>query len=354
MVFLAHFGSFKIPWLDELMHELLAEFGVVGVTIFFVLSGFLISYRYYDALSSRKIPLRDYFVYRFARIYPIYFIVTIFVFVPAVCHCAFRDNAGLMFLNLSFLRGFFDEYKFTGAPAGWSLTVEETFYCLFPLIVLASGKRKIIFQPLLFIAAGLLLWMIFRNVSFHGFFSSLQFLFEFTFFGRCFEFYMGIMLARYIRKNRDALKQRTHVYRTCFGILYTILCIWLLAMNRKHFHGQGPFLAFETLINNFLLPPGIAILFYGLLVEGSVVRRILSSKVFELTGKSSYVFYLIHNSFLFSILYFHLGQKLQWTFLAIQLISIALYLLVERPLNQFIRRKFVSGGARNSMRAAGT
>src|SRR5882724_7689761 len=341
MVFLGHYGNFKIPWFDQLMHDLFHEFWV-GVTIFFVLSGFLISYRYHDAISSGKIRMRDYFVYRFARIYPIYFIVTVIAFLPAICHCSFRENIRLIFLNLTFLRGFYDEYKFTGAATGWSLTVEETFYCLFPLIVLASSRVKIIFQPILLIGIGLVLWMIFRNIDFHGFFSSLSFLFEFTFFGRCFEFYAGIMLGIYLKKNKDALIPRPHVYRTTLGILYIIVCIGLLALNQKYSTGQGSFLFYETLINNFLLPPGIVLLFYGLLVEGSVVSKVLSSRLLGLIGKSSYVFYLIHNSFLFPALYFHLNQKLQWVFILLQIISTLAYLLIEKPLNLFIRRKFSS------------
>jgi len=340
MVFFHHYNPFKESLFGKFLHDSVGEFHV-GVTIFFVLSGFLICYRYHDTASFKKYWLWSYFVNRFGRIYPMYFIVTIFVFLPFACHCVFADNVKLFLLNITFLRGLFDEYKFTGAATGWSLTVEEMFYFLFPLMILASRKIKLIFQPLLFIAAGLLLWIIFRNISFHGFFSTLQFLFEFTFFGRCVEFYTGIFLALYIKRRRDRLLPKKGYYRTAGGLLWMAACISFLVINRQHSKDPGVFLFYETLLNNFLLPPGIALLFYGLITERSFVRKLLESGVFVVLGKSSYVFYLIHNGPLFAFLYFNLYQKLELVFILMQGIALLLFILVERPLNTIIRRKFL-------------
>jgi len=46
--------------------------GDVGVSIFFVLSGFLITRIYYDSLREKRVPLRRYFVKRVARIWPLF------------------------------------------------------------------------------------------------------------------------------------------------------------------------------------------------------------------------------------------------------------------------------------------
>jgi peptidoglycan/LPS O-acetylase OafA/YrhL len=338
MVFFDHFNPFKVSLFGKFLHGFVSEWHV-GVTIFFVLSGFLICYRYRDIVTFRNYWLWNYFVNRFGRIYPMYFIVTVFAFLPFVCHCSFADNRMVFLLNITFLRGLFDEYKFTGAATGWSLTVEEMFYFLFPLIILASRKIKLIFQPLLWIAGGLLLWVIFRNLAFHGFFATLKFLFEFTFFCRCVEFYTGILLALYVKQHWDGLSRKGY-YRTAGGILWIVFGISLLVINRQHSKDPGVFLFYETIVNNFLLPPGIALLFYGLLKEKNFVRKMLESRVFVLFGKSSYVFYLIHNGPLFALLYFNLYQKLEIVYVLMQLIALLLFLVVEKPLNNFIRRKF--------------
>lgn len=338
MVFLHHFNPFKAVWFGNFMHDFIGEFHV-GVTIFFVLSGFLICYKYYDSVVSFKTGIRPYLINRIARIYPMYFIITIISFLPFVCNCVFSKNIPVLFLNLTFLRGFFDEYKFTGIPGGWSLTVEEMFYFLFPILILASRKIKLIFQPLLIIGAGLTLWMIFRNTSFHGFFSTPAFVFEFTFFGRCFEFFAGMYLAILFRSKYSNSVERAGSVRTLIGISYIIACICLLVVNRWYSpQDSGCFLFFETLINNFILPVGICILFLGILTERSFVKNILGSSPFVLLGKSSYIFYLIHNGFLFSFFYLTLHLNLPVIFILLQVIAILLFYIAENPLNKLIRK----------------
>lgn len=267
-----------------------------------------------------------------------YFILTLWAFLPFVCHCLFQTPVFL--LNISFLRGFFDEYRGTGDPSGWSLTVEEMFYALIPLLVLVSKKIPYLLQAALFLSLGVLLTGIFSHISFHGFFGSFQSLFEYTFFGRCFEFYAGIWLAMYVKKKATTPSPPGRPFCTAGGIASIILCVSGLAVNTHvHLHNQpGLFLLFETLINNFLLPPGIALLYYGLIAERSLLRRLLGSALFLALGKSSYVFYLIHVPF-FAYLYFKFGEKPVPVFLLMELIAWLMYISMEKPLNHLIRLK---------------
>ena len=100
----------------------------IGVTIFFVLSGFLIAYRYFD---SSNFNFRNYIINRFARIYPMYFILTTLTFLPLLYHDI--NNLHIYIYNISMLRGFFENFLFSGVAQGWSLTVELTFYLLAPI-----------------------------------------------------------------------------------------------------------------------------------------------------------------------------------------------------------------------------
>lgn len=336
MVFLHHFNPFTPKIFGGPVHRFIQEFHV-GVTIFFVLSGFLICYRYYDKVRMNRSWLKPYFVNRFARIYPMYFLMTILAFLPFICHCSLRENWKLLLLNLSFARGFFDDLKFTGVKTGWSLTVEEMFYFLFPVIVIFHRRLRLGVYTVLFVSTGVLLWALFRHTNFHGFFGSLQFVFEFTFFGRCFEFFAGMYFALLFKKMKVQLPRKGW-WKTAAGIFYISICIAFLAYNREHSVDADHFIFFETLINNFLLPPGIALLLYGLLSERNVITRSLGSPPFVLLGKSSYVFYLIHNGFLFSILYLGLQLSLPVVFILLEAISVVLFLLVEKPLNRSIRK----------------
>jgi len=113
--------------------------------LFFVLSGFLITYRYYE---QEKINFKQYFINRFARIYPVYFILTTIVMAMYTiqCHCqTIKTFAIEYFMNISFLRGFFNDYIFTGIMQGWSLTIEEMFYVSTPIIFFLVKKKQEVF-----------------------------------------------------------------------------------------------------------------------------------------------------------------------------------------------------------------
>lgn len=337
MNFLHHFNIFQVKHFGIAIRKFVYEFHI-GLTIFFVLSGFLISYRYAERIPKSLSQLREYFINRFARVFPIYFILTTIVFIPFVCNSSFFENIVAYILNITFVKGFFLDFKNTGIGPGWSLTVEETFYFLFPLIIISAKYVKLIFQPLIFFATGILLWLVFRHVSFYGFFKNLDLIAGYTFFGRCFEFYCGILLANYIKAKKETFSiQRKIPLLTTASCFYMVSCIIWLAVNRT-IHSGGTHIFFENLINNIILPPAIALLFYGLFSENSLLKRFLSNKFIQLLGKSSYVLYLIQATFLFPILYYGTGMNTWLVFIIMQTIAVFMLIYIEEPLNKKVRQ----------------
>ncbi|MRY29317.1 acyltransferase family protein, partial [Parabacteroides goldsteinii] len=67
MVFGAHIYTID-PYFDHLFYKE----GFVGVNFFFILSGFIIAYTYRDRLLEQKSTLREFWVARIARIYPLH------------------------------------------------------------------------------------------------------------------------------------------------------------------------------------------------------------------------------------------------------------------------------------------
>jgi len=368
LVFISHFayvfdGSFPL-----IIQRFLGEFHI-GVTIFFVLSGFLITFRYYNSFHLTKDWFKQYLKNRVARIYPMYFLLTIAAF---TYYFFTKDQAitkgtanpvALMFLNITFVRGFFYQFWDTGIAQGWSLTVEECFYFSAPIIFFIARKyNKFYIQPVIITSFGILLVLIFRNVDWHGFFGNFTFMFLFTFLGRCFEFFVGIQLARYVIKNGFT---RTNKFNfTYSGFVFIFVCVFIMALQPI----TKPWIAglespIGIITNNYVLCIAIALFFYGLLTETTVFKSILATPFVELLGKSSYIFYLIHLGWMYTILHTQLNHlndyvftlydkwgvdwhspfeydslNLIYIFIVLNAVSITLFKLIEEPLNHYIRK----------------
>ncbi|PZR13803.1 MAG: acyltransferase [Flavobacterium psychrophilum] len=112
------------------------QFGWTGVDLFFVLSGFLISSQLFAQMNKGKtISLKEFFLKRFFRIIPIYFVVVGIYF----CFPFFREKEALppLWKFLTFTQNFGLDIKHFGTFShAWSLCVEEHFYLFLPLILI--------------------------------------------------------------------------------------------------------------------------------------------------------------------------------------------------------------------------
>ena len=334
MVYIHHYNPFSVDVFGQYCHDFFSEFHI-GVTVFFVLSGFLICNRYYE---EQNFSFKSYFIKRFARIYPMYFLLTTFTF---VFFAIFHSQTNLIdlknyFFNISLLKGFSDDLKFTGIAQSWSLTVEEVFYLLAPIFFLLIKKNKLflIIIPLVFIGLGLLLVSIFNGIDCYGFMKSINFMLDFTFFGRVTEFFVGIALALLLKNNRFDLKFQVFTYFGFFGIILSICALVYLKVGT----GFGVYTLSGKVINTFFLPVfGIAPLFLGLIKEKTILQKFFSTKIILLLGKSSYIFYLIHLGIFVTILN-KISSNQGFIFIALNVISVVLYQYLESPLNKIIRK----------------
>jgi peptidoglycan/LPS O-acetylase OafA/YrhL len=137
--------SQSAPWLWPV--ALLAHAGWIGVQLFFVLSGFLITR---NLLARRGAPdyLRSFYVRRALRIFPLYFL-TLFVGLVVLPRLFdFSPGALASHQNQVWLWTFLSNWaqplghEVSGYSHFWSLAVEEQFYLVWPFVVLvAAGTR---------------------------------------------------------------------------------------------------------------------------------------------------------------------------------------------------------------------
>lgn len=130
-----------------------------GVLFFFVLSSFLITRILLTAKNNNEITgtgnlfsLRQFYIRRFLRIFPIYYLLIIFMYIINWHPC--REIVGYLLTYTTNLK------IASGTDAGsfnhlWSLAVEEQFYIFFPFLIFFINIRHILNMLFVFTAVGL-------------------------------------------------------------------------------------------------------------------------------------------------------------------------------------------------------
>ena len=124
----------------------LASQGVLGVDLFFVLSGFLITGILLDAKGQSRF-LRNFYARRVLRIWPIYFLLVAVVFIAsprlgaafAFPHSYYKWEYYLLFMQ----NILFSDFGPIPLQITWSLGVEEQFYLVWPLVVLICSSMSL-------------------------------------------------------------------------------------------------------------------------------------------------------------------------------------------------------------------
>jgi peptidoglycan/LPS O-acetylase OafA/YrhL len=120
---------------------LLTSFGICGVDCFFVLSGFLLSRPYVEALIDPDRPLpsaRDFATRRFFRIYPLYALAVVLSAIAPMLHRHQPLPLRYLATHLTFLHGFSIHYvnAIQDGPL-WTMAVDVQFYLALPLVAAA-------------------------------------------------------------------------------------------------------------------------------------------------------------------------------------------------------------------------
>lgn len=116
--------------------------GYAGVTVFFVLSGFVLAVNYFERFRHPNLRAGyDYFVARFARVYPLYGLM-LFYFV--VRQHAFGEGIDGWWRNALAIQAWDPDvfHVFSFDPPSWSISVEFFLYASFPLLVLLLARLR--------------------------------------------------------------------------------------------------------------------------------------------------------------------------------------------------------------------
>jgi peptidoglycan/LPS O-acetylase OafA/YrhL len=333
--------------------------GYGGVTVFFVLSGFVLSINYWDALSRPSLrALRGYAAARVARIYPLYILVILYIYLHTHVPTG-RPMPGLPW-HLVGLQAWLPstlEVWAYGPP--WSVSVELFLYACLPLVVFALRplrRTRSLLIAMFATAFGLLAmtwwfqhtgraalpWTDTGSDHFWLYRNPLT---------RIFDLMLGILGARLyvaVRNNGRAGQlgaALAAVAAVAFALLLTQTWVWGTAYRWD---------AAWAL-------PGIVLIVGLALAPRCVLSRVLAIPIIVLLGEASYAFYLIHISVRatfgagsWTVAFTPSRVLLEMMALGLTLVlSIGLHLMIERPARVKVRG-WLGGRARTPVPAGET
>src|SRR5689334_9515289 len=291
-VLIAHSASVSFGSASPAL-ERLAYF---GMSLFFVLSGFVIAYNYEDKIRDGGLrAVYGFFVARFARLYPLYALVCWMWFMPSSA-----DKRPIVWLTHVTLTQSWFNTENAVYPATWSISTEWAFYIVFAAVILFFPKVRNSRASLVSvcITAPLILLIIFANREtvlellpggflLHGHGSADLWYPWFIYFCplvRIAEFVAGALAA-------SVYKGRSANISHGFAAIAAAWCICLLA-----FGGVVQDTVLADLLPNFAFAPAFVVLILYLTRE-NISSRVLGSTLAIALGEISYAVYLLQHQY---------------------------------------------------------
>lgn len=289
-VFLFHI---EIRWPfspDGIIQKVIAQ-GAIGMTIFFVLSGFLLAYQYSDRYADKK----SYFLRRLARIYPIYVVAALatlpWIWGPkiGVQTISGWDTFLLVLANIFAVQAWVPSYfNFWNDGGSWSISVEVFCYAVLPFLAPLMGRLSN--RKLGVLVGFLYLWVVVPG-QLARFWPELSFPFLYALPAfRLPEFLLGVCGFLAVQRGFKFSKPNLMI----IGIFISAIILIKVVKVRTPYIGL-----------NWFVVPMVVMLVLALRQSTGRVSAVLSSDIFVWLGKISYCFYSFQALLLFTLITFH-------------------------------------------------
>lgn len=309
--------------------------GFVGVDIFFVISGFLISSLLLHQKENGTLSIKKFYLNRIKRILPAYYVflliitfVVICIYIPSDVY-SFRSKLFHSFIFNS--NNFFATLSNYFGPSSienpllhtWTLSIEMQFYMLLPFIIGFTNRKRSIYLCCFFC----IFFLLYTQYQIILGYKNLMY---FSLIARAPEFLIGVIFTLANWTNNFSKKKQSYM-----GILGMILIL-------SSFFLINPKSTFPGIIT--LRPCGGTILIIA--NKNGLVNTIISSKFFVWIGELSYSIYLWHWGVLaliryHNMQYFLCGYQYIFVILITFILSYASYKYIEIYFRKMPSGKFV-------------
>ena len=323
-----HYGKNIFPFDQEFVSFIFKQANI-GVSYFFVLSGFVMIIAY---SHIKKIVPKVYLKRRFARIYPVYFLAILLFLVYAILsqgHINFIE----VLLNITMTQAWIPGKALSLNFPGWSLSVEAFFYILFPFLynkVYSKYPLKKISIPILivFITSQISVFILHNSAFYSGYPSpSHDFIFYFPIMHLS-SFLMGNLAGLYFINYNKPKKNNDY-------FILIVLALIILALRFDiglDYHNGGLSVLFVPLILLIAHNKGI-------------ITKICNWKPFIFLGEISYGIYILQvpiyrgaTKLFKSLNLEHPFLKFYISLVLLIIVSALSYKYIEKPLRQKINK----------------
>lgn len=319
--------------------------GFIGVDVFFVISGFIITSAIYPQMRAREFSFNQFYVKRIKRILPLFYLVALTSL--ALSYWLYTPNDFVSFADSlryasSFIANiYFEKNSGYFAPASetlpllhtWSLSIEEQFYFVWPIVLILAVKFlygrgfTLLLGALLLSLIGYSEYLTTSNPE--GGYYFIQ--------SRAFELLVGALLAIGMFHKRLAnISFQRQIYQIAglIGLLSLLSLAWVLDESVS-FPG----------FNALLVTLATALLIFSGESKPTLVSSLLSQRPFVLVGRLSYSLYLWHWPVLAFYRYyysdFYALDALYCAVITLTL-SVVSWQVVENPLRHLnVKRRWV-------------
>ena len=331
--------------------------GFVSVNLFFILSGFILAYTYVDGQGRLNGPRRDFWIARFARIYPVYLLALLIAPYPIFSsqYIATPNPVATRIASLTLTQAWLPLSATIWNPPGWTLSVEAFCYLLFPVIAIPFmrlPRRQLYVAAALLWAASMLPPLIYMAADpdhLHGHWDADTWLLRVIGMMpllRLPEFLLGAVACRLfiMKKTKDAsiraMGRRGGMAVLCGVTAVVTLCALSL----------GPLVP-NLLLHDGIFDPLFALLIYCLAFGEGRLASFLSLPIIVTLGEASYSLYILHWPLWTLLVHSSTGDPPAHMphphlfFLSYLAIAIAVSILslrvVEQPARRAIKKAFV-------------
>ena len=315
--------------------EVLKEKFNLGVSYFFVLSGFVMMLAYGN---KPVINAKQYYINRFARIYPLHIFSSIlFIVVSVLISLNYLDNyhfptIDIIIKQLLLIQTWFPLDSLTMNIVAWSISVELFFYICFPFLL------NNFIQKYSLIAVSVVIicfWVISQTYMNWFYLSHLVSIYEkfFLMYNPLLhlnQFCIGLLLGKYLVLNHSKLKGKYDI-AIIIAVLLTVAMIYCL----KNFF-----------VHNGLIAINFVVIISLISINEGLITKVFRTKIFIYLGEISFAIYLLQTVvFDLSLKIFkviHITNAYLVFFTSLMILIIAAYFsykYIEIPLKNKIRNK---------------